>query len=442
MSSTSSRVGLVLVWVGFAYIGCLAVLAFAVWPQVTAAPAEVNGKNLLSWYFSTQEDELWIAAREREFEIVTGKRPMDQLTPFRKAIYMAKFPFENARDAATRSDVLLPVSLLATLGHAPSDVARVDPILHSLFIAGGILLIGGGLRSYVRGEAGASYSRSFPIVALLGVALLSLAVYRLWLESRPKLPFRSGLDEETLVRAAKLSRQDVIDELLKKKGLDVNWQDWDHQSALMYAAETGNLQVVSRLVASRADANLKTRNGVTALMFGTKHSATAKFLVNAGADVKSRTTSGMSVLDWALHDENRDLATFLLEKGAEANTRAEDGQTPLMRAAAEGFEDIVQTLLTRGADVNAKTAESKGSWYWCLGSADDRKGVNVGAGITALMCAASRFQNLRVVETLIDRGADVNLKTADGLTALAVARKNHHSDIAELLMKRGARGNE
>lgn len=49
---------------------------------------------------------------------------------------------------------------------------------------------------------------------------------------------------------------------------------------------------------------------------------------------------------------------MLIGKGALVNSReSRNGATPLMVAAFEGHEDVVRILLEAGADVNAKDAE-------------------------------------------------------------------------------------
>ncbi|KAL3493957.1 ankyrin repeat-containing domain protein [Aspergillus germanicus] len=58
-------------------------------------------------------------------------------------------------------------------------------------------------------------------------------------------------------------------------------------------------------------------------------------------------------------------------------------------------------------------------------------------GRTALSLAAQKG-NLRVVETLLDRGAYVNAKDDSGQTALFLAAQKGHCKIVETLLGRGA----
>jgi ankyrin repeat protein len=83
----------------------------------------------------------------------------------------------------------------------------------------------------------------------------------------------------------------------------------------------------------------------------------------------------------------------------------------------KGNTKIVELLLEKGADVNAK----------------DKDG-----NVTALIMAASNGHT-ETVKFLLERGADVNAKDNDGFTALKAARKAGHLDIVQLLKKAGAK---
>ena len=76
----------------------------------------------------------------------------------------------------------------------------------------------------------------------------------------------------------------------------------------------------------------------------------------------------------------------------------------------------MNTLLEKGADVNAKDKE----------------------GMTALIWAASHGQ-LDILNTLLDNGANVTDRHISGLTALGIAKINGaNQDVIKLLKKHGA----
>jgi ankyrin repeat protein len=88
-------------------------------------------------------------------------------------------------------------------------------------------------------------------------------------------------------------------------------------------------------------------------------------------------------------------------------------RTPLHEAAMEGHREIVELLISKDADVNVKSAD----------------------GTTPLHFAA---RHNGIAELLIDKGADVNAKGWKGLTPLHEAASNGHKEIAEQLIAKGA----
>ena len=109
------------------------------------------------------------------------------------------------------------------------------------------------------------------------------------------------------------------------------------------------------------------------------------------------------------------LDALLVENPAGVNLRdRRGGVTPLMHAAALGSIDTMRLLLDKGADVNAKSA----------------------AGATALMWAAA---DPAKVKLLVERGADVKAVSESGRTALLLAAMSDQSaETVRLLLERGA----
>jgi ankyrin repeat protein len=95
----------------------------------------------------------------------------------------------------------------------------------------------------------------------------------------------------------------------------------------------------------------------------------------------------------------------------EANDNVK-GRTPLMLAAFRGDAAAVLDLLERGADVNARDAD----------------------GDTALMFAAFRGHAL-VVALLLQYGANVYARARNGWTARKAAQSGLHHEIAETLCR-------
>lgn len=102
----------------------------------------------------------------------------------------------------------------------------------------------------------------------------------------------------------------------------------------------------------------------------------------------------------------------------------------LIKAAEEGDLQKVQSLLQRGADVNAKASDG-----------DTALIIAVGGGIRSSMAFInSKRSNGQLVELLLDRGADINAKGRSG-TPLSAAAASCNTEMVKLLLRRGSEVN-
>lgn len=112
---------------------------------------------------------------------------------------------------------------------------------------------------------------------------------------------------------------------------------------------------------------------------------------------------------------NTDSVRHLVEKGVSVNT-ADKGNLPLTLAIQVGHYKIVEVLLDLGAQVNSHDAGYKS---------------------TALHVACAK-RDVETVKLLIDRGAEVNLKSINGWVPLIDASVRGHTDIVRVLLDHGA----
>ena len=157
---------------------------------------------------------------------------------------------------------------------------------------------------------------------------------------------------------------------------------------LVSAAEVGNLDKVSALLAAGADVNWIGKSG-----------------------------AGRSALSEAALNDHVDVVRLLVATGADLNWRDRGmGMTPLGWACDSGHLEIARVLIEAGADLDLPTPKFL---------------------LSPLICAASSGHE-DVVRLLLDAGADIHALTADGRNALVCAEKNRHNAIVALLKERGA----
>jgi ankyrin repeat protein len=125
---------------------------------------------------------------------------------------------------------------------------------------------------------------------------------------------------------------------------------------LLLAAEVNDLDVVKILVDAKADPNIPTEQGTTALMMASGAGTdvqrarepeeramaveTAKFLVDHGADVNTAGQYGWTALHAASYQGLNDVIEYLVDKGAKIDQKDDFGQTPLSISMSVLTKDI------------------------------------------------------------------------------------------------------
>ena len=187
---------------------------------------------------------------------------------------------------------------------------------------------------------------------------------------------------------------------------------------LIAAVFRGDAALVEQLLADPARArliNARTATRGTALILAAErgHAAVIGALLAAGADFELDDVYGGSALFCAASAGHFDAVGVLLAAGASQRVRRiNDFASPLLRAARHGHTRVVDLLISKGVgdagpDLNARDKQ----------------------GRTALMYAA-QLGALEIVQYLINAGADVTLRSADGVTAAKWALERKHDAIA------------
>lgn len=161
--------------------------------------------------------------------------------------------------------------------------------------------------------------------------------------------------------------------ILFDKGADINAQDGNGTTPLMYAVQ--KMTPLKALVAKGADLNIQNKNGETALMFAVKGGLlkvilggipivggsveATKFLISRGADVNLQDIWGKSALMHAAGGVNAlgnkystytEILGILIEKGAKLEAEDKEGNTALYWAQRYGRTRSADLLLAKGAN--------------------------------------------------------------------------------------------
>jgi ankyrin len=213
---------------------------------------------------------------------------------------------------------------------------------------------------------------------------------------------------------------------------------------LVEAARNQDQQQVRTLLKQRADVNVRSEDGSTALLWAAHWNdlATARLLIGAGADANAANDLRMTPLSQACTNASAPFVELLLNAGASPNTPIATGETPLMTCARTGNADAVRMLLVRGADVNVReptqnqtalmwaAAEQHSEILELLIAARADLHAHTKLGFTALHFAA-RVGDVKSARTLLDAGVDVNIRAqpdrasgqgADGAGAAGAGR--------------------
>ena len=193
------------------------------------------------------------------------------------------------------------------------------------------------------------------------------------------------------------------------------------QRALLVAAEKGDKQEVQRLIKflkkSGSNVDFQDHEGHSALIYASwnGHPACVKHLLDAGANTDLLTSSGMTALMLASYGGHQACVQLLLNAKANTDLWDSDGGTALISASMKGYPACVKLLLDAKANTDLKDS----------------------SGWTALISASSGGHSA-CVKLLLDAGANTDLQDSGGRTALMWASLKGHPACVKLLLDAGA----
>jgi ankyrin repeat protein len=241
----------------------------------------------------------------------------------------------------------------------------------------------------------------------------------------------------------------------------INKKDKHGRTALMFAAQSGDVRMIQMLLDVGASLNARDNKGQTALTYAalgySSRSDVIRFLVSAGLKVDDENDDGQTALMLAAQRYAAEAVSQLLKAGADSSVNKKDkvGRTALMYAVSEAIypyllPEAVTSLIGAGADVNEADESGQTVLMFALRGRSLQSikrllegGARVNAqdkqGLTALMhaieCSVCGSENemAEEVRVLLEGGADVRIKDNQGRTALMLAKQAGLQSLISLL---------
>ena len=225
----------------------------------------------------------------------------------------------------------------------------------------------------------------------------------------------------TPLYAAVAHADPAMTEKLLAAGADPNTPLMSGETPLMEAARRGNLATVRALLSKHANPNaLESNGGQNALMWALsqRQSAVVEELIKGGADIQAGSKTGFTPLMVAAQQGDEVSARILLRAGAKPNVaQPKTGLTPLMIASAMAQAKAVDALLDNGADPNLADTNGYTSLHRVVRDSD--YGINL----------ASKDAILTIVKSLLKHGANPNARLVQDKDKAAEEIKNGNVQI-------------
>jgi ankyrin repeat protein len=252
----------------------------------------------------------------------------------------------------------------------------------------------------------------------------------------------------------------------------------------MYAAAVGSLETMRTLIDAGANANMAGSDGMTPLMWATGDLAKVRLLVARGANVNAKSANGTTALVAAAQRGSADVLTFLLAHKADPMATGDEGATLFQAAfattngevrrvlAAAGLSprhfgqvapaigrvdyvdrDLIERFLSLGGDPNmlvpmvtvkmpllgyAAMVTDPATVGLILDRGADPNATSSRGATPLMMAAASDHANPSTVRMLLDYGARLDARDDEGRSALDWALMQGETEVAQLLRRAGA----
>ncbi|XP_048239895.1 uncharacterized protein LOC124112131 isoform X2 [Haliotis rufescens] len=275
-----------------------------------------------------------------------------------------------------------------------------------------------------------------------------------------KAALKHGSEQASLHLAQGTSHRCSTTQRLIRHGVSVNMQDYNGNTALSLAVMHGCKTCVNMLCDNNADPKVVNKDGYSALHIslnypGVAHNHQVAKIMCAQTDIQDKTERNETSLHLAVSQQCFNCVTFLLENGLMSHMNHQDrvgdtalhvalrddtlhSYTPLVEGTSYGQHGdhghvVLQALIEKGADACIKNKQDKTPLHCaarqhcivCVKLLFPMSDVNAQCsnGNTALHWSLLSHidHSHEVIQTLVEKGADIRLKNKEGETPLHCA---------------------
>ncbi|XP_067087415.1 histone-lysine N-methyltransferase EHMT1a [Osmerus mordax] len=223
--------------------------------------------------------------------------------------------------------------------------------------------------------------------------------------------------KQLYVSAKEGELQKVIHLLVEGKDPNFLMESQNKRTALHAAAVEGHHEICHMLVQAGANLDMSDEEQRTPLMDACEnnHLETVKYLLRAGAAVSHKDVKGSTCLHLAAKLGHYDVVQHVLPKAFKyVNCQDDGGWTAITWAIEYKHRELVQLLLSRGADVNIRDKEENICLHWAaLSGSDD------------------------IAQQLLDARCDLHAVNIHGDSPLHIAARENQLDCVTLFLSRG-----
>jgi len=218
------------------------------------------------------------------------------------------------------------------------------------------------------------------------------------------------------------------------------------KTALFFAATSLQVDVVKRLVEQGANIEATDYEGRTVLLDAVVAGdlENINLLLRSGANIHATDSQERSLLFYTV---NAEVCLKLLQEGVEIERQDENGRTALFDAVEKGNLELVDLLLRSGANIHATDSQGRSLLFYAVNAEVCAKLLKEGVELkrrdnqekTALFNAVAR-ENLKLIDLLLKSGADINATDLHGKNVLFYTAESKWRDrrVVDLLLESGA----